>query len=570
VWSPTTSPERIRSSESSEAPARSAGGLPRLEFRIERLRATLRFTYAFHAREVRFERESGGNFVPAFPETFSFHPDRHDPAELYLRLEDLWSNPARIAPEANRRDSEETMMRLLAALPSYLSKIVDRLDAQGPSAPLQRVCEDVAVFGQLACRFIADKGLDDHPRLRIPRFHLRKLVLRALLVLLQGRVQPRFMDAYIAGDAAPELSSDDPNGIGFFYALAAGDPDLIDRRLLGAAERAYFRWVEDVCLDEKNRAFETDLSPFDDREIEVTRAVAANGRGPVTRGADLSPFLRRPGNRDCRRLLKKLETWFLRQYDIRHAAAVLHHHDQLVAGRDDAEKVLSLHTTRTYATALLLLAFPSLCAIFAYERAPMLFDAVATAEVIVVSAVAFWFLVYRFMWKKELTFFHASVPRIGAGIIVGYLPVFLIDEVWDLAEQSPFYLLTVVGLLGTTTLLFIYVEVQRRIGDPQESFRRARRIFLLGMVEAAGFGMLVTSLLGPLMAVRNWGTQAGAETMELLRTTSPPFVGELPRIIGIEPFFVFPTAVLLMSFLAFFIGVFLQLLWEELPITEPL
>ena len=125
---------------------RGAGGLPRLEFRIERLRATLRFTYAFHAREVRFERESGAGFVPAFPETFSFHPDRHDPAELYLRLEDLWSNPARIAPEANRRDSEEAMMRLLAALPGYLSGIIDRLEASGPSAPLQRVCKDVGVF----------------------------------------------------------------------------------------------------------------------------------------------------------------------------------------------------------------------------------------------------------------------------------------------------------------------------------------------------------------------------------------------------------------------------------------
>ena len=570
MWSPTTSPERIRSSEPSEAPARGTVGLPRLEFRIERLRASLRFTYAFHAREVRFERESGGDFFPAFPETFSFHPDRHDPAELYLRLEDLWSNPARIAPEANRRDSEEAMMRLLAALPGYLCGIVDRLEAQGPSAPLQRVCEDVAVFGQLACRFIADKGLDDHPRLAISRFHLRKLVLRTLLVILRERVQPQFIEAYVAGEAAPELSSDDPNDIGFFYALATGDPDLIDRRLLGAAERAYYRWLEDVCLDEENRAFETDLSPFDDREVEVMCAVAASGRGPVTRGADLSPFLRRPGNRDCRRLLKKLETWFLRQYDVRHAAAVLHHHDNLLAGRDDAERLLSLHTTRTYAIALLLLALPFLGAIFAYQRAPRFFDAVASAEVVVVSAAALWFLAYRFMWKKELTFFHAAVPRIGAGIIVGYLPVFLIDEVWDLAEQSPFYLATVAGLLGSTTLLFIYVEVQRRIGDPQESFARARRIFLLGLVEAAGFGMLVTSLLGPLMAVRNWGPQMGAGSMELLQTAPPIFLGELPRVIGIEPFLAFPTAVALMSFLSFFIGTFLQLLWEELPITEPL
>jgi hypothetical protein len=550
--------------------ARPGGALPRLEFRIERLRTTLRFTYAFHAREVRFERESEGTFIRVFPETFSFHPERHDPAELYLRLEDLWSNPTRTAPEANRRDSEDAMMRLLAALPGYLSGIVDHFEAGGPSASLQRVCEDVSVFAQLVSRFIAEKGLEEHPRLRNARFHIRKLTLRVLLLILEERVAPGFVDRYIAGEADPEPASGDPNDIGFFYALASGDPDRIDRAVMGAAERAYFRWVEDVCLDEENRAFETEQSPFDEREVEVLRTVTVKGRSAVSRGADFSPFLRRPHNRDCRRLLKKLETWFLRQYDIRHAAAVLHHHDHLIAGRDDTARLLSLHTTRTYAVALLLLAAPFLGAIFAYDAAPMLFDAAASAEVIVVTAVAFWFLAYRFMWKKDLTFFHASVPRIGAGIIVGYLPVFLIDEVWDLAEQSPFYLTAVATLLGSTTLLYLYVEVQRRIGDPRESFARARRIFLLGLVEAAGFGMVVTSLLGPLMALRNWGVHEASNSLELLSSALPPFLGELPRIVGIPPFSAFPSAVFLMSFLAFFIGTFLQLLWEDLPITEPL
>ena len=39
---------------------------------------------------------------------------------------------------------------------------------------------------------------------------------------------------------------------------------------------------------------------------------------------------------------------------------------------------------------------------------------------------------------------------------------------------------------------------------------------------------------------------------------------------GVDPFFAFPTAVFLMTFLSIFIGTFLQLLWEDLPITEPL
>ena len=57
------------------------GGIPRLEFAIARLGATARFTFAFHAREVRFECDEGQGFASLFPETFSFRADRHDPSD---------------------------------------------------------------------------------------------------------------------------------------------------------------------------------------------------------------------------------------------------------------------------------------------------------------------------------------------------------------------------------------------------------------------------------------------------------------------------------------------------------
>jgi len=52
--------------------------------------------------------------------------------------------------------------------------------------------------------------------------------------------------------------------------------------------------------------------------------------------------------------------------------------------------------------------------------------------------------------------------------------------------------------------------------------------------------------------------------------TLEPFVGQLPRVLGVEPFFLFPAAIFMMTFLSFFIGTFLQLMWEDIPITEPL
>ena len=45
--------------------------LDRLELRVERLQLVFRFTYAFHAREVRFECDRGQGFQSVFPEAAS-------------------------------------------------------------------------------------------------------------------------------------------------------------------------------------------------------------------------------------------------------------------------------------------------------------------------------------------------------------------------------------------------------------------------------------------------------------------------------------------------------------------
>ncbi len=517
---------------------------------------------------MRFERDLGEGFERVFPETFSFHAERHDPAELLLQLEDLWSNSRLLSPHATRRDAEELLGRLLLALPGYLERLLDRFESADP-ALFGRVCEDVAVLLEVVRRFVRDKGLEEQTRLRLASFHVSKVLLRALLAVLRARVRPQFLEAYVAGRV--ETSAADAGGpFGAFYAVAEGDPETIDLRVTASAERAFYRWLEGVCLDEENAAFEGEGSPFEDREREVLRAVHVSGGLRIMRGADFIPFLRRPRNRDCARLLKRLETWFLRSYDVHHAAAVIHHAGNLEQGFDDAERVLSRHSTRNYALLLASVWVPFAGAALAYERAPLFFDLLASAQVALFTTVAFWFLVVRFCWKKDLTFFHAAVPRIGAGIIVGYLPVFLIDEVWDLASRPWFPLGVVVVLLGFTTLLYLYVEVRRRLGDPQEAFERARAIFMLGLVESTGFGLIVTSLLGPFMVVRNWSSTGVEVSMEVLRSTTEPFLGQLPMIVGVDPVVLFPTAVVLMSFLAFFIGTFLQLLWEDLPITEPL
>ena len=560
--------------ESVEGTRTSAPSLPRIELLVDRIGVRFRFTYAFHARELRFEADAGDGFERLFAETFSCHADRHDPSELYIQLEDIWSNPRLLSPGANRRDVENLARRFLAALPACLEQAIDRLEAEGGAgSPLHsRTCEDVALVTHVVERFIVDHQLRDHPQLRIAPLHLRKLAFRTTQVVMRTHVSEEFLARYLAGEA--EL--DREREFGAFFAIASGDREAIERTVLAVAERAFHRWLEQVCLDVENPAFEIEGSPFRDRAEEVAAAFSASGEGPVSRARELSVFLRRPHNRDCRRVLDKLETWFLRQYDVHHGAVVLNQKAQLERGADDPGRVLSRHSRKNYLIALGVLASPFLLAMLHYEGTwRTVLDVWVSIEIVVVISLAIWFFGYRFLVKKDLTFFHAGVPRIAAGIIVGYLPVFLIDEVWDLAGQSATTLATVVVVLSMPTLVYIYVEVQSKLRDTELAFRRALDVFLLGVIQSAAFGFVVTSLLGPLMSTRNWGDGAWREstgdvTLSQLQAHLEPVLGELPRIMGIEPFPAFPTAILLMSVMAFFIGTFLQLLWEELPITEPM
>jgi hypothetical protein len=283
---------------------------------------------------VRFERDTGQGLEPVFPEVYSFHAERHDPAELLLQLEDLWSNPRLLSPDATRRDAEELLGRLLLALPSYLEGLLDRFEAVDPVF-YGRLCEDVAVLLEVVRRFVRDKGLEEQTRLRIASFHLSKILLRALVAVMRARVRPEFLDDYVAGRVE---TSEAGGPFGAFYAVAEGDAEAIDARVTASAERAFYRWVEGVCLDEENPGFEGEGSPFEDREREVLRAVSDHGQLRVSRGRDFTPFLRRPRNRDCARLLKRLETWFLRRYDVHHAAVVIHHAGNLEQGVDDGDR----------------------------------------------------------------------------------------------------------------------------------------------------------------------------------------------------------------------------------------
>jgi hypothetical protein len=505
---------------------------------------------------VRFERDTGDGFVRIFPETFSFQPGRHDPAELYLQLDDLARKPRLLSPRARRRDAEVLLARLLLGLPRYLERVLDRLESEARLAPraLEQVYEEVA----LLARSWAVSSRPRQTREPASGCGLHRKLVHARSSLVQPPRRTPFW-GWTRGEIKPN-DADDLSG-GRLRGRRAGIPKP-PRPLVRLAQRVP---PARGRLPQGNRAFEVEETPFATAR-RVMRVCGGGGR--IERASDLSPFLRRRGDRDCLRVLAKLEAWFLRQYDVDHAAALIHHRDRLGRGELGEQRVLSRHRARNYALLLALLVAPYAFSAFAYDRFPRALDALCSAQVLAVDALVAWFLLWRFCWRRNLTVFQASLPRVAAGIIVGYLPIFFIDEVWSLAARSAATVATVSLLLAMATLLYLYIEVQRRLGNPDLAFARARQIFALGVVQAFGVGLVITSLLGPFMATRNWAD--GVTDVTALRAVLPPHIGQLPEIMGIAPLLVFPAALGFMTFLSFFIGTFLQLMWEDIPITEPL
>ena len=73
------------------------------------------------------------------------------------------------------------------------------------------------------------------------------------------------------------------------------------------------------------------------------------------------------------------------------------------------------------------------------------------------------------------------------------------------------------------------------------------------------------------MVLRNWSPGADVDSIEALRAQLAALRRPAARAcVGIEPFYAFPSAIFVMTFMSFFIGTFLQLMWEDIPITEPL
>jgi len=153
-------------------------------------------------------------------------------------------------------------------------------------------------------------------------------------------------------------------------------------------------------------------------------------------------------------------------------------------------------------------------------------------------------------WRRVFLLFKLLIPRLVGGIIVGYLPLILAGESWDMVIQMK----VLEGFCVTAfaigfSLYYIFIEIHNTVKDKWISLGRALRVFSTGLLESFVIGIVVSDLI--------------------TRAFRPSLVTNIHTVPGLFGY-IYPKLLYLYFPLALLIGIFVQIIWEEKPITHPL
>jgi len=158
-----------------------------------------------------------------------------------------------------------------------------------------------------------------------------------------------------------------------------------------------------------------------------------------------------------------------------------------------------------------------------------------------------------FFRRNYSIYFKLLIPRLLAGILIGYLPLLFAGEIWNTIEKIDVFSGFII-IISSLLFCFYYLfnEVKNILSDSRIAFTRALRIFLIGILESFSLGIIILDLI------------------------AKPFIEsldnklELHFIYGLFGGHIYPKILLIFFPLALFIGIFVQIIWEDKPITHPL
>lgn len=158
-----------------------------------------------------------------------------------------------------------------------------------------------------------------------------------------------------------------------------------------------------------------------------------------------------------------------------------------------------------------------------------------------------------------------ALPRMWAANMIGITALALTDESWGNVHAGSTWALhaawVVFAGLAFAYLLWEVDNAGRVRSGPLRTGRRAARLWVTAMNQCITLAIGAALLVGPPTIAR----------LKVSPRAAPPFFGLLPPTVELPGDFTLPvTAVMFMSASAMFIGLVLQVMWEERPLSDGL
>lgn len=175
--------------------------------------------------------------------------------------------------------------------------------------------------------------------------------------------------------------------------------------------------------------------------------------------------------------------------------------------------------------------------------------------------IADWFLkrydivTARKIYKhiKSKTFFdkiRLFIPRLIGAIFIGFLPLIMGQETWELPLKLDYWWTIVLSILSWFfAYSYLTVECHNIIRKKNDALKRGVSVFLMGLLYSLVFAFVIVSVMGRHFVIS-----------EDLKSKWVDFMGTQ----------IYCENIIFFASLALLIGIFIQVFWEEKTITEPL
>jgi len=163
--------------------------------------------------------------------------------------------------------------------------------------------------------------------------------------------------------------------------------------------------------------------------------------------------------------------------------------------------------------------------------------------------------------KAMLLLFQVSLPRLWGAILMGLINIALSDRSWTFPlriKERHFFIVCILTFISA--YLYLYLEVSSQVSDSKQATARTSKIVTLGLMEAFFFSYLICQIFAESVI-------PDLVPKEELIVLQEQTIYNISNILVMPKFIptlkLYPTLIILWSFLSLLIGMFIQNFWDR-------